>query len=54
MVPKRTAVQCRERWVNVLDPKVNKSPWTPEEEKKLIDVCNKYEGMLYVLPVNTI
>ena len=24
--------QCRERWRNHLDPRVNKNPWTPEEE----------------------
>jgi hypothetical protein len=29
-VPGRTDVQCRERWVNVLDPGVNCAPWTPE------------------------
>ncbi len=29
-VPGRTDVQCRERWVNVLDPDLNNEPFTPE------------------------
>lgn len=35
-VPGRNAKQCRERWVNNLDPTVNKGPWTPEEDQALI------------------
>ncbi|XP_038726022.1 uncharacterized protein LOC120017044 isoform X2 [Tripterygium wilfordii] len=31
----RTQVQCRERWVNSLDPSVNRSKWTEEEDSKL-------------------
>jgi len=31
----RTGKQCRERWHNHLDPDINKSPWTPEEDKIL-------------------
>ena len=29
----RSGKQCRERWHNHLDPSVNKTPWTDEEEK---------------------
>jgi hypothetical protein len=29
---KRTGKQCRERWFNHLDPKINKNPWSEEEE----------------------
>lgn len=29
-IPGRTDVQCRERWVNVLNPELNAGPWTPE------------------------
>lgn len=29
-VPGRTDVQCRERWVNILDPSINAGPWTEE------------------------
>mmetsp|Transcript_5674 Transcript_5674/g.6506 ORF Transcript_5674/g.6506 Transcript_5674/m.6506 type:complete len:299 (-) Transcript_5674:249-1145(-) len=32
-VPGRTAKQCRERYTNHLDPKINKGQWTEEEDK---------------------
>ena len=35
MMPGRNARQCRERWSNYLDPKLENSPWTPEEEELL-------------------
>ncbi|PIN22504.1 hypothetical protein CDL12_04778 [Handroanthus impetiginosus] len=31
----RTQVQCRERWVNCLDPSLNTAPWADEEDSKL-------------------
>ncbi|XP_010243798.1 PREDICTED: uncharacterized protein LOC104587774 isoform X2 [Nelumbo nucifera] len=34
-VPGRTQVQCRERWVNSLDPSLNLGPWTEEEDSRL-------------------
>lgn len=34
-VPGRTQVQCRERWVNCLDPSLNLNDWTQEEDSKL-------------------
>ncbi|KAK6925351.1 SANT/Myb domain [Dillenia turbinata] len=34
-VPGRTGVQCRERWVNCLDPCLNMNNWTEEEDSKL-------------------
>ncbi|VFQ95987.1 unnamed protein product [Cuscuta campestris] len=34
-VPGRTHVQCRERWVNCLDPALNLNKWTEEEDLKL-------------------
>ncbi|KAL8478676.1 hypothetical protein ACS0TY_030526 [Phlomoides rotata] len=34
-VPGRTQVQCRERWVNCLDPSLNMADWTEEEDSKL-------------------
>lgn len=37
-VPGRTDVQCRERWVNVLDPSLTAAPFTPEEDKLLVDL----------------
>ena len=33
----RNAKQCRERWVNHLNPDVNKSAWTTEEDLVLLD-----------------
>lgn len=38
-VPGRTDVQCRERWVNVLDPKVAFTKWTPEEDEVSMLLC---------------
>lgn len=35
-IPGRNAKQCRERWVNHLDPTVNKGPWSSEEDRVLI------------------
>lgn len=32
----RSCKQCRERWINHLDPSVKKSEWTPEEDKSLL------------------
>ncbi|XP_078439028.1 myb domain protein 4r1 isoform X2 [Wolffia australiana] len=34
-VPGRTQVQCRERWVNCLDPALKLEEWTQEEDTKL-------------------
>lgn len=34
-IPGRTDVQCRERWVNILNPGLNVGPWTEEEDEKL-------------------
>lgn len=48
LVPNRTAVQCRERWVNVLDTNLKKGPWSKAEEDKLIALCSAYEGQCYM------
>mmetsp|Transcript_1891 Transcript_1891/g.2165 ORF Transcript_1891/g.2165 Transcript_1891/m.2165 type:complete len:507 (+) Transcript_1891:213-1733(+) len=34
----RTAKQCRERWVNNLDPDIRKGQWTPEEDQKIMEL----------------
>ena len=34
----RTAKQCRERWVNNLNPDIRKGGWTPEEDKKILEL----------------
>lgn len=35
----RTGKQCRERWLNHLDPSIKKEPWTEEEDQLLLEVC---------------
>ncbi|EAX91812.1 Myb-like DNA-binding domain containing protein [Trichomonas vaginalis G3] len=37
---KRTARQCRERWVNYLAPELSNQPWTAEEDKLLDELYN--------------
>ncbi|KAF0427349.1 putative myb transcription factor [Gigaspora margarita] len=34
----RTDVQCRERWMNVLNPDIKKDSWTNEEDAKLLEL----------------
>lgn len=38
----RTDVQCRERWCNILDPNLNGSDWTKEEDEMLMTMVEKY------------
>lgn len=38
-VPKRSGLQCRLHWCNFGHPDVNRSPWTKEEDKKLIQLA---------------
>lgn len=40
----RTAKQCRERWSLNLDPGINRSPWTPEEDQLLLKLYEKMGG----------
>ena len=35
---KRTTKQCRNRWMNSLDPSVNHQDWTPEEEQTIYNL----------------
>ncbi|KAL7448318.1 hypothetical protein ACHAWC_000526, partial [Mediolabrus comicus] len=35
-VPGRTGKQCRERWVNELDPSIFKGPWTVDEDRIIL------------------
>ena len=35
-IPGRNGRQCRQRWINFLDPNVNHSKWTDEEDLLLI------------------
>ncbi|KAF9991255.1 hypothetical protein BGZ75_000008 [Mortierella antarctica] len=37
----RTGKQCRERWHNHLDPQINKTPFTPEEDMRILELYNQ-------------
>ncbi|KAK4735880.1 hypothetical protein R3W88_010141 [Solanum pinnatisectum] len=41
-VPGRTHVQCRERWVNSLDPSLKLDEWTEEEDLKLKSAIDEH------------
>lgn len=53
-VPGRNAKQCRERWVNNLDPTVNKGPWSAEEDAALLaaqkELGNKWSAIAERMP----
>ncbi|KAM7449052.1 Myblike DNAbinding domain-containing protein [Porites harrisoni] len=38
-VPKRTSFQCRLQWCNFDHPDVNRTPWTKDEDKKLLQLA---------------
>jgi len=42
LLPGRIGKQCRERWVNHLNPAVNHGPWTPREDQMLIDMHARF------------
>lgn len=35
LMPGRNPRQCRERWINYVNPTIRKKPWTPEEDELL-------------------
>ncbi|KAJ1702749.1 hypothetical protein LUZ63_002528 [Rhynchospora breviuscula] len=41
-VPGRTQPQCRERWVNCLDPSLNHKPWSKEEDSMLLEAVRMH------------
>ncbi|CAH8326488.1 unnamed protein product [Eruca vesicaria subsp. sativa] len=53
-LPGRIGKQCRERWHNHLNPAINKSPWSQEEELTLIRAHqiygNKWADLMKFLP----
>ena len=44
----RLGKQCRERWYNHLNPSINKHPWTAEEDRVIIEVCDRQNGHVCV------
>ncbi|KAJ6230987.1 transcription factor myb3r-4 [Anaeramoeba flamelloides] len=50
----RTSKQCRERWNNILDPNIQKTPWTSDEDKVIIakyeELGSKWSQMKQFLP----
>jgi hypothetical protein len=53
----RIGKQCRERWLNHLDPSISRCPWTPEEDKQLMmlhDQCgNRWSQIAALIPNRT-
>ena len=41
-IPGRTPRQCRERYRSKVDPSLNNSPWTPEEDSVLLQKHDEY------------
>lgn len=41
-VPGRTPKQCRDRWVNYLQPSLKFNPWTFNEDDLLVSLVNEY------------
>ncbi|XP_071697448.1 transcription factor MYB3R-3-like isoform X2 [Rutidosis leptorrhynchoides] len=40
--PGRSDVQCMHRWQKVLNPGLNKGPWTLEEDETIVELVNRY------------
>jgi hypothetical protein len=53
-IPRRDARQCRERWVNYLDPELSRTPWTTAEDDilraKFIEFGSKWVKISNFLP----
>lgn len=45
MDSKRSINQLRTRYNNFLDPGVDRSPWTPEERKRILESFSRLKNM---------
>ncbi|KAI9574482.1 Homeodomain-like protein [Boletus coccyginus] len=43
-VPGRHNDQCRDRWIEQVKPGINRSPWSEEEDRILLDYMREYEN----------
>ncbi|ORZ10656.1 Homeodomain-like protein, partial [Lobosporangium transversale] len=41
-VPGRNAKQCMQKWQTDLDPRINRQPWTAEEDEKLVEAYHTF------------
>ncbi|KAG0044474.1 hypothetical protein BGZ83_010312 [Gryganskiella cystojenkinii] len=41
-VPGRNAKQCMQKWQTDLDPQINRLPWTPAEDEKLVEAYHTF------------
>ena len=40
----RNARQCHDRWTSYLSPNINKAPWTPEEDRRIVKLQPHFKG----------
>ena len=56
-IPNRTGKQCRERFINTLDPRVKRGNWTAEEDRLILElydvVGSRWTEMAKYLPGRT-
>ena len=57
LLPGRIGKQCRERWINHLDPGINHGPFTQEEDRRIIELHqihgNKWSKIAAFIPNRT-